>query len=182
MPILRGYTIRTIGLCSVDPTVERLFRSSLQALLYSSHTPQGASVDVVFRSAQQMRYLYDASAGRNKATDFLAFPARFLELDGSLLDVDSSDVHLGEIHVCFPHIERKLGLRRYRHADADTFVLLGLIHAFLHLKGFTHDDDDDHAEMRVQERKLCRILQKLMRRGDIDRVLCGRLAHVPAIR
>lgn len=102
------------------------------------------SLCVRFADDALVRQLNRQWQGRDEVTDVLSFPMQ----DGPVFDMNE---YLGDIMVSIPFVygeAQRLGL------DAAAHVLHLIVHATLHLLGFTHDGDEDTAVMQELERQV----------------------------
>ncbi len=126
------------------------------------------TVDVHFVSERQMASLNASYTGKRKATDVLAFP--------SAEPAGVAPSFLGDLFVCPANIEARLRCRPYEHLDHDTYFLVAYVHGLLHLCGYRHESDADHAMMRAMEQRCARRLITLHRvDGLLPKLLCPRV-------
>jgi rRNA maturation RNase YbeY len=66
---------------------------------------------------------------------------------------------LGDLYLCAPYIARHV--KRKQIPCLQSYMARLVCHGLLHLRGFTHDRDDDFAAMSAQERALVARLQSV---------------------
>lgn len=107
--------------------------------------PSGAEVSVRIVDDAEIRELNSRYRGKDRPTNVLAFPAALDDLPGLPRD---SALLLGDLVICAPVVRReaeeqgKLPAHHWAHM---------LVHGFLHLVGFDHQEDDEASVMEALE-------------------------------
>lgn len=111
---------------------------------------------VHFVTAARIRELNARHRGHDAATDVLSFPVHHATGPPPSLPASAApaDADLGDIFVAPDVVAADA---RAGGWPADAWMARVLVHGALHLVGFTHDADADHAAMEARERRvLCR--------------------------
>lgn len=132
--------------------IEDLMRS-----LRAATGHQRYAVGVQLLGVRAMRDANSQLRGKDKVTDVLSIPAQdwAAPLTLSSAPVEAPD-DLGDILLCVPHV-----LAQKHHVDHNDRLQLLLTHSYLHLLGYTHDEDADHEVMEAQERHLMQTIGRV---------------------
>ena len=123
-----------------DPeALELLAGNAIEAALSASDAaiPDEAELSVVFTDDATIRGLNAKWRDKDKPTNVLSFPQ-----DGGPM--------LGDIVLAFETVD---GEAKLANKPLDHHIAHLLIHGFLHILGYGHDDDGDAEEMEALERK-----------------------------
>lgn len=96
-------------------------------------------------------------------TDVLSFPATALragekfdfEVDLEYINPETNNINLGDVVICKERAERQA--EELSHS-IEIEILRLVLHSFLHLFGYDHEDDKDFEKMREKELKIWRTL------------------------
>ncbi|MAH88772.1 MAG: rRNA maturation RNase YbeY [Pelagibacterales bacterium] len=88
--------------------------------------------------------------GINKATNILSFAN-----SDRGLNLDNKCVYLGDIIISYDTLLKEI---RYKRMSLQDHLSHILIHGILHLKGYTHNDEEDTRLMQNEERRLLKNL------------------------
>ncbi len=119
----------------------------VQKLLAAAHPPAKApsryELSIMLTSDEDIRRLNLQYRGKNSPTNILSFPQ-----DDFLPAQSGHEPHLGDMVLAFETIEREAAEqgKAFEHHLAHL-----LIHGFLHLLGYTHEDDSRAREMEKLE-------------------------------
>ena len=105
----------------------------------------GAEVSVRIVDEAEIRDLNSRYRGKDRPTNVLAFPAALDKLPG--LPADSAML-VGDLVVCAPIVRREAGEQGKLLAHHWAHML---IHGFLHLVGFDHQNDAEASAMEALE-------------------------------
>jgi len=86
----------------------------------------------------------------NKATNILSFAN-----SDRGLNLDNKCVYLGDIIISYDTLLKEI---RYKRMSLQDHLSHILIHGILHLKGYTHNDEEDTRLMQNEERRLLKNL------------------------
>lgn len=120
-----------------------------EACAFVDDTLEGHEVTVLFADDETVRALNVAHRGKDAATNVLSFPAapmpRPAGADAQWL------MPFGDIVLAFETVAREAELdnKSFQH-----HVVHLVVHGFLHLAGFDHENDDDAEEMEQLERDI----------------------------
>ena len=128
------------------------------AVLGFSKEKIGLSINLV--EERRMRFLNKRYRGKDQATDVLSFPLfkgamlkeRF-SLSSRAKKTRSGIIELGDIFICLPVIRQRAKLE---HKNPEAFLRLLVVHGFLHLVGFDHEQFGEQQVMEKMEQRILR--------------------------
>jgi len=120
-----------------SPTTPALSKSGMTRFLNRARTAVGleGEVDVLLADDSTLRRLNKTFRGKNKATDFLSFPA----------PAEIAQDHAGDLAISLETAARQAAT--YGHSLRDEVRIL-LLHGLLHLSGLDHETDNGEMAMR----------------------------------
>ncbi len=95
-------------------------------------------ITIAFLNDEEIQALNLRHRGVDKATDVLSFPA------DALPDEIEESPYLGDILIAYPYTLAQSEQEGYSMADS---LVLMVVHGTLHLLGYDHDTNENHAEM-----------------------------------
>ncbi len=124
-----------------DRRIPRRKIIELLSLIEEEEEPPASGVNIVFTRDPQIKKLNKLYRGMDKPTDVLSF---------NIDDEAGEDAVLGEIYISTDTAAvnaQKFG--RTFHQE----ILILCCHGFLHLLGYDHIRDKDHAKMQAKEKR-----------------------------
>jgi probable rRNA maturation factor len=130
------------------PSLEALVAESLQAALEESGDvlAEGAEISLLFCDDARIRKLNREFRGLDKSTNVLSFPT---------LDLLETAPFIGDIAVAYETVARE-SEEQGRSLDQHSRHMI--VHGFLHLLGYDHEDEDEAEAMEALE---VRVLDRL---------------------
>jgi probable rRNA maturation factor len=119
------------------------------AVLLAALGHSDSDLSVAFVDDERMRELNRDWRGKDRPTDVLSFS----QLEGE--DMPGEAVLLGDVVVSVDTLQRQA--REGGWTDEEELVRL-LLHGLLHLLGHDHEDEEDAAAMRAEEKRLVAVL------------------------
>lgn len=95
-----------------------------------------AELNINFVSDQQIQSINNDLRGKNKPTDVLSWEMYDLEMKENMI--------LGEIYISDDYVTKQAKQKKVQLSDEIIFLIC---HGFLHICGYTHENDQDEAEM-----------------------------------
>ena len=108
--------------------------------------PRAGTVNVIVTNDRVIRRLNRSYRGKDKATDVLSFS--YLEEGSRAKDAPAGDVFVS--HQTLARDARRLGVA------PENLALRIVVHGFLHVVGYDHENDTDASRMERRERALLR--------------------------
>jgi probable rRNA maturation factor len=99
-------------------------------------TCKEAELNINFVSDAQIQLINNDLRGKNKPTDVLSWEMYDLEMKENMI--------FGEIYISDDYVIKQADKKRVELSDEITFLIC---HGFLHICGYTHENDQDEAEM-----------------------------------
>jgi probable rRNA maturation factor len=107
--------------------------------------PDGCELSIVFTDDENIRQLNARWRGKDKPTNVLSFPAFPVAKGGALPPM------LGDIVIAFATVEREA---RDEGKTFEAHLLHLVVHGFLHLLGYDHEEEREAEEMERLERRI----------------------------
>ncbi len=149
-----------------DFAITKKFEKLIYALIktankYSKFNQKKVQVDVSFVDSQRIRLLNKEQRNVDKVTDVLSFPTLNLKpltkikIKDYKDDIDPQTKHLmlGDIIIC--NEVAKKNAETYGHSYEREICYL-VVHGFLHLIGYDHENEEDKKIMRALEESVLR--------------------------
>ena len=135
--------IRASALWRAAPGIERLARRAIGASVEATAAPilEGAEVSVQLADDAQVRALNGRWRGFDKATNVLSFPAV------APARIATAPL-LGDIVIAFETVQREAAEEHKTVADHTVHLV---VHGFLHLLGYDHQDAAEAERMEALE-------------------------------
>ncbi|RUM96509.1 rRNA maturation RNase YbeY [Pseudaminobacter arsenicus] len=129
----------------IDAELESLARGAVESALAEAGGPSGHSeLSLVFSDDAAVQALNAEWRGKDKPTNVLSFPA-FPYLRGAALPP-----MLGDVVLAFETVQREAELEQKLLEHHISHLV---IHGFLHLLGYDHENDEEAEEMEAVERR-----------------------------
>ncbi len=136
---------------------EEKLKKLLDKIARLSGLAKDSLVSVVFVSSKEMARLNKEYRSIKGPTDILTFP---LEVNEVFVMPKFIHAPFGEIFLCTSMLRKKA---HELNMSLDSYRKLALVHAFLHLKGFNHDNPE---ELTLMQDKEDEILGKLLKNNS----------------
>ena len=128
---------------------------------YTKFNQRKIKVDISFVSREQIRLLNREQRNIDKETDVLSFPTIILQPMKKIniydykddIDQETKCLMLGDIIIC-EDVARQ-NAQEYGHSYERELCYL-IVHGFLHLLGYDHEDEEDKKIMRAIEEAVLR--------------------------
>lgn len=144
------------------PAVKRL-RQIVLSILEAEGAPSPLETSLLITDDEEVRRLNQRYRGVDRTTDVLSFPLMENGLQNCngnckepfILPGDTSP-QLGEVIVSYPQAQRQA--RRAKTPVEEEINRL-LVHGFLHLLGYDHEQPEERKSMRQRERRILKNLE-----------------------
>ena len=141
-----------------------LAKKALKATLVELEQSKRISICINIISPEEMQDLNKRTRGIDKVTDVLSFPSATISAFEKVQDVEEYENHggglffIGDMAICMEEVQRQA--IEYQETPRKVFARL-VIHSVLHLLGFDHIEDSDHAVMEpIQNKILNTVIKK----------------------
>jgi len=121
-----------------------LIHNSIRAVLNVLDTPRVGELSIVLSDNAQVKVLNREYRGKNKPTNVLSFP------------ISPPAPMLGDIVLAYETVEREA---TEKGAAFEAHMMHLLIHGFLHLQGYDHENESDAEVMEALEIKALKTLK-----------------------
>src|SRR5690606_25072966 len=136
-------------------TAERqLLENILQFAAQTEKLPDDAEVSVMIVSNDEIKRLNGEYRNKDEATDVVSYP--LFERDEIERYDESMPLALGDIVISYDRAKEQA--QAYGHSFARELALLA-VHGFLHLLGYTHDDEANEKQMFTKQERLLKEFQ-----------------------
>ena len=133
-----------------ETTLEELVRNAVNAAWTTlGLKPAQSELSVVFTNDASIQALNAEWRGKNKPTNVLSFPAFPVKAG------EQPGPMLGDIVLAFETVEREAGEEGKPFANHLTHLI---VHGFLHLLGYDHENDEEAEVMEGREREILHAL------------------------
>jgi probable rRNA maturation factor len=113
------------------------FEVIIDTILLSVSHHNNVSLTISFVNIGEMEILNNKYYGYAQSTDVLSFEA-------NEIDPETGRLILGDIVICYPHVQNQSS---YLNNNLFDELKLMIIHGFLHLLGYDHDDENKKSKM-----------------------------------
>lgn len=130
-----------------DEILKTMEKVAEHALTLEKIDPDRSEISVTFVGGEEINELNNQYRNVDKVTDVLSFP----QFDDLNEIPEEGSIILGDVVICKERAEEQA--EEYGHSFEREIIYL-FVHSILHLVGYDHMEEDEKAEMRLQEEKI----------------------------